>query len=203
MLGTKTSLAINIPGIIDLDKDRSEEKSHHNNAQKHNYTNLNQMAFKCSRIMDEYMISQALLIEAIASKQYLAEKRKGREFAKTGDVSKDDLKKKRKTIDEDSKILDELLEENDKPLNKKQKRLATAAAIRYVKAVKETVDLSSSLKDINLLSVLTCDLKNIPYLIKTLPKLAINGITTAGKIIKYLGANKVNTKSLQAIKLET
>ena len=144
----------------------------------------------CRRALHNYLESQYLIIDALDLKEELAARKATLKFAEKGSAgeSDDDLIAESNAC---SDVIQPRIESN-KRLDAEHKQLAGAAALRYVRAVIETKKMVGALTSVKTSSLGFSDVGPVLFLVRNVPPLVSNAVSTTGKLLHYLSANNVD-----------
>ena len=153
-------------------------------------TNVREVVHDCRRALHKYLESQYLLIDALDLKEELAARKATLKFAEKGSAEQSDEDMIAES-DACSDVIRPRIESNTS-MDAEHKKLAAVAAIKYVQASIETKRMVGSLTSINTSSLGFSDVGPVLYLVRHVPALVSNAVSTTSKLMKYLSANNVD-----------
>ena len=153
-------------------------------------SNVREVVHDCRRALHRYLDAQYLIIDALDLKEELAARKATLKFAQKGGASESDDE----MIAESDACSDVIRPrtESNKRMDAEHKQLAGAAALKYVQAVIETKKMVGALTSINTSSLGFSDVGPVLYLVRNVPPLVTNAVSTTGKLLHYLSANNVD-----------
>ncbi len=178
LVASPAKAAFGLPDIV------ISSDSHGGNSQ------VREVVHDCRRALRNYLESQYLIIDALDLKEELAARKATLKFAEQGSAaeSDDDM------IAESNACSDVIRPriESNKALDAEHKKLAGHAALKYVQAVIETKKMVGALTSINTSSIGFSEVGPVLFLVRNVPPLVSNAVSTTGKLLNYLSANKVD-----------
>ena len=153
-------------------------------------SHVREVVHDCRRALHRYLDSQYLIIEALDLKEELAARKATLKFAEKGTAAESDDE----MIAESNACSDVIRPriESNKSLDAEHKKLAGHAALKYVEAVIETKKMVGALTGINTSSLGFSDVGPVLFLVRNVPPLVTNAVSTTGKLLNYSSANKVD-----------
>ena len=153
-------------------------------------TNVREVVHNCKKALHKYLESQYLLIDALDLKEELAARKATLKFAEKGSAEQSD-----EDLIAESDACSDVIRpriESNKSMDAEHKKLAAVAALKYVQAAIETKKMVGGLTSLDTSSLGFADIGPVLYLIKHVPPVVTNAVSTTGKLLKYLSANKVD-----------
>ena len=153
-------------------------------------TNVREVVHDCKRALHKYLDSQYLLIDALDLKEELAARKATLKFAEKGSAEQSD----EDMIAESNACSDVIRPriESNKSMDAEHKKLAAVAALKYVQATSETKKMVGGLTSLDTSSLGFTDIGPVLYLVNHVPPVVSNAVSTTGKLLNYLSANKVD-----------
>jgi hypothetical protein len=153
-------------------------------------TNVREIVHDCRRALHKYLESQYLLIDALDLKEELAARKATLKFAEKGGAEQSDEDMIAES-DACSDVIRPRIESN-KRMDEEHKKLAAIAALKYVQAAIETKKMVGALTNLNTSSLGLGDVGPVLYLVRHVPPLVSNAVSTTSKLLNYLSANNVD-----------
>ena len=152
--------------------------------------NVREVVHDCRRALHEYLESQYLLIDALDLKEELAARKATLKFAEKGSAAQSD-----EDMIAESAACSDVIQpriESNKSMDAEHRKLAAVAALKYVRASLETKKMASELTRLDTGSHGFGDIGPVLYLVRNVPPLVSNAVSTTSKLMKYLSANNVD-----------
>jgi hypothetical protein len=140
--------------------------------------------------LHKYLDSQYLLIDALDLKEELAARKATLKFAERGGAEQSDEDMIAES-DACSDVIRPRIESN-RSMDAEHKKLAAVAALKYVQAAIETKKMVGALTNLNTSQLGLGDVGPVLYLVRHVPPLVSNAVSTTSKLLKYLSANNVD-----------
>jgi hypothetical protein len=153
-------------------------------------TNVREIVHDCRRALHKYLDSQYLLIDALDLKEELAARKATLKFAERGGAEQSDEDMIAES-DACSDVIRPRIESN-RGMDAEHKKLAAIAALKYVQAAIETKKMVGALTNLNTSQLGLGDVGPVLYLVRHVPPLVSNAVSTTSKLLKYLSANNVD-----------
>ena len=151
-------------------------------------TNVREVVHDCKRALHKYLESQYLLIDALDLKAELAARKATLKFAEKGSAEQSD-----EDLIAESDACSDVIRpriESNKSMDAEHKKLAAVAALKYVQAAIETKKMVGALTSINTSSIGFSEVGPVLFLVRNVPPLVSNAVSTTGKLLNYLSANR-------------